>query len=287
MRTPSAIFVSLALAGVLTAQSVPVPADAAQQPREFVYREIDGQELKVFVFVPPDGIPGGQTSAVLLIHGGAWTMGSADWTFEAARRFAALGMVAVSVDYRLSQGGVTPIEAVDDVRAAFRWVRRQATEFHIDPSRVAGYGVSAGGQLAAVAAQVDFPGDGIEDTSSKPDLLLLWSPAVFAPTHLLQGRGNASDHSPMRHAGAATPPTSIVNGDKDTVTPLQDARDFRDRVVRAGGVCELQVYPGVGHLLTRNVANQLSDFDPDPAFRADGYAQFERFLRERGYLPGK
>ena len=287
MRATSVIFMSLALAGVLTAQSVPAPADAAQQPREFVYREIDGQKLKAFMFVPPGGVPGGRTSAVLLIHGGAWTMGSADWTFAAARRFAAMGMVAVSVDYRLSQGGVTPIEAVDDVRAAFRWVRRHAAEFLIDPERVAGFGVSAGGQLVAVAAQVDLPGDGGDDTSSKPDLLLLWSPAVFAPTHLLQGRENTSDHSPMRLAGTATPPTSIVNGDKDTVTPLQDAREFRDRVVRAGGVCELHVYPGVGHLLTRNVANQLSDFDPDPAFSADGYAQFERFLRERGYLPGK
>ena len=180
---------------------------------------------------------------------------------------------------------ITPIEAVDDTRAAFRWVRRHALEFHIDPKRVAGYGVSAGGQLVAVAAMVEAPDDGIEDTSSKPNLLLLWSPAVFAPKHLFQGRGNASNHSPMQHAGAATPPTCIVNGDKDTVTPIRDAQDFRERVVRAGGVCELHVYPGVGHLLTRNVANQLSDFDPDPAFRADGYAQFERFLRERGYLP--
>jgi acetyl esterase/lipase len=47
-------------------------------------------------------------------------MGSADWTFEAARRFADLGVVAVSVDYRLSQGAITPIDAVDETRAAFR-----------------------------------------------------------------------------------------------------------------------------------------------------------------------
>jgi acetyl esterase/lipase len=134
---------------------------------------------------------------------------------------------------------------------------------------------------------VDAPDDGIDGTSSKPNLLLLLSPAVFAPKHLFQGRGNASDHSPMQHAGAATPPTCIVNGDKDTVTPIQDAQAFRERVVRAGGICELHVYPGVGHLLTRNVANQLSNFDPDPVFRADGYAQFERFLKERGYIPRK
>jgi len=287
MRAPSASLMFLALTGVLSAQSVPAPSSAAQQPREYVYREIDGQKLKAFMFFPPGMVSGGQTSAVLLFHGGAWTMGSADWTFEAARRFAGLGVVAVSVDYRLSQGAITPIEAVDDTRAAFRWVRRHASEFHIDPKRVAGYGVSAGGQLVAVAAMVDAPDDGIDGTSSKPNLLLLLSPAVFAPKHLFQGRGSASDHSPMQHAGPATPPTCIVNGDKDTVTPIQDAQAFRERVVRAGGICELHVYPGVGHLLTRNVANQLSSFDPDPVFRADGYAQFERFLRERGYIPRK
>ena len=45
-----------------------------------------------------------------------------------------------------------------------------------------------------------------------------------------------------------------------------------------GGVCELVVYPGVGHLLTRNLANQEDDFDPDPAARDDGNARQRVFL---------
>lgn len=133
----------------------------------------------------------------------------------------------------------------------------------------------------------DFPGDRIDRTSSKPGLLLLWSPAMDAPTDLLQGHANASDYSPIELSGASTPPTCIVNGDKDSVTPLVRAERFRDRVIKTGGICELNVYPGVGHLLTRNVANQLSDFDPDPKFRADGIARLERFLREQGYLSVK
>lgn len=55
----------------------------------------------------------------------------------------------------------------------------------------------------------------------------------------------------------------------------------------SGGVCELNVYPGVGHLLTRNLANQVSDFDPHPEFRADGKARHERFLRDRGFISVK
>jgi len=54
-----------------------------------------------------------------------------------------------------------------------------------------------------------------------------------------------------------------------------------------GGVCELHVYPGVGHLLTRKLSEQEVTFDPDPKFRADGIAQHIRFLKERGYISGK
>jgi acetyl esterase len=292
MRTKYFYTLILALALVLTAHTVPAANDAGPQSRAYVYREVDGQKLNAYVFAPRGEVSLKPTAAVLLFHGGGWVAGNADWTAGEARRFAAYGLTAVSVDYRLTEGKTTPIEALDDARAAFRWVRRHAAEFNIDPQRVAGYGVSAGAHLVAAAATIDLPGDGIDDASSKPDLLLLWSPALDVAADkwfvkLLQGRANAADYSPLKHAGASTPPTCIVNGDKDTLTPLSKAERFRKRVVRAGGICELHVYPGVGHLLTRNLKDQEDNFDPDPDFRADGKAQFERFLKERGYLSGK
>ena len=206
MRTKLAYLLILAWTGVLSAQAVPAAADAAQQPRPYVIREIDGQKLNAYVFQPQGKISLKPTAAVLLFHGGGWVAGSADWTSNEARRFADLGLTAVTVDYRLSEGKITPIEALDDARAAFRWVRRYAAELNIDPRRVAGYGVSAGGYLVAAAATLDLPGDGIDDTSSKPDLLLLWSPALDVAADgwfvkLLQGRANAADYSPLEHAG--------------------------------------------------------------------------------------
>ena len=72
MRSKLTIVFILALAGVLTAQSQPASVDASQQPREYVYREIDGQKLKGFyVFPLPRGFRW-QTPPVLLFHGGAW-----------------------------------------------------------------------------------------------------------------------------------------------------------------------------------------------------------------------
>ncbi|MBN1939290.1 MAG: alpha/beta hydrolase [Candidatus Aminicenantes bacterium] len=287
----SFIFV-LTLAGAVSAQT-PTPKVAnLPEPRAYVYRETGGQKLQAFVFAPQGAVPGKPTAAVLLFHGGGWIAGSADWTFEAARRFAAHGLLAASIDYRLVNETITPIEALDDTRAAFRWIRSKAVEFGIDPKRVAGYGVSAGGHLVAAAGTIDFPGEKIDGTNSKPDLLLLWSPALGVEADgwfikILRNRGKASDHSPLEHAGASAPPACIVNGDKDTLTPLPRAEQFRDRIIRAGGVCELHVYPNVGHLLTRNLADQEDNYDPDPQFRAEGNQRLIDFLRKHGFILDK
>jgi hypothetical protein len=58
-------------------------------------------------------------------------------------------------------------------------------------------------------------------------------------------------------------------------------------MVAAGGTCELNVYPGVGHLFTRNLANQEDDFDPDPEKRADANEKHRRFLMKLGLISGK
>jgi acetyl esterase/lipase len=78
------------------------------------------------------------------------------------------------------------------------------------------------------------------------------------------------------------PPVMIALGEKDTLTPLRGARAFCDRAIAGGGRCELQVYPGLGHLLTRNLANQEDDFDPDPVARDDAIAKQNAFLRHSG-----
>jgi acetyl esterase/lipase len=285
-------FSILALAAGPAGASVQGSSPAPGPPRTFTYREIGGQALKAYVFSPSKRDGHRQAPAVLLFHGGGWSTGSPEWTFEAARRFASLGLVAVSIEYRLSQGGITPIEALSDTCAAFQWTRKHAVELNVDPERVAGYGVSAGGHLAAAAASPGCHGADADGPRSSPDALLLWSPALDVTTdgwfrRLLQGRAPAADLSPAEHSGSATPPTSIVHGAKDTLTPLSGVKRFCERAVNAGNVCELNVYENVGHLLTRNLKNQESDFDPDPGARNDGIVRQERFLRTRGFIPDK
>ena len=259
------------------------------EPEVTIYREIGGQALQVHVFRPDLKDNTGPTAAIVLFHGGGWVVGGPEWTDPTAQRFAQLGIVAVSVEYRLSNDAITPVDALDDTRAIFRWVRTHAKELNIDPDRVAGYGVSAGGHLVAAAATIPCGKADAGGSDARPDLLLLWSPALDVARDgwfrkLLQGHGDASDYSPVEHAGVGTPPTCVVHGEKDTLTPLSGVNRFRDQVIKAGGICELHVYEGVGHLLTRNLENQEDDFDPDPEKRADGIAKHEHFLRTHGYI---
>jgi hypothetical protein len=91
--------------------------------------------------------------AMVFFHGGGWVSGEPAWAFSQARHFASLGMVAAAVQYRLSdQITVTPLEAMTDTRASIRWLRTNAKMLGIDVKRVAAYGWSAGGHLAASAA---------------------------------------------------------------------------------------------------------------------------------------
>lgn len=95
----------------------------------------------------------GPVPTLLWLHGGGWVTGSLD-TSDTAARFLAdrVGAVVVSLDYRLAPEHVWPA-GLADVLAALTWVRDEVARLGGDPARLAVGGDSAGGNLAAIAAQ--------------------------------------------------------------------------------------------------------------------------------------
>jgi acetyl esterase len=116
-------------------------------------------------------------------------VGSPDWVYDAAKRYASSGAVAVAAEYRLSdQKSISPLDAMADARDIVHWMRLNSAELSIDPDRIAAYGVSAGGQLAASLATID---DGpANPISPAPNAMVFISPAVSveqAPRVILSG----------------------------------------------------------------------------------------------------
>lgn len=265
---------------VLAAAGLPA---VAQNARTMTYKTVGDRTLTAHVFTP-DTSGGGARPAALLFHGGGWIAGEPEWTYAAARNLVREGLVAIPIQYRLSGDDSTPADALADACDAFAWARAKAVELGVDPARVAGYGVSAGGHLVAAAGLGACP-----DGGKGPDLMLLWSPALDLANNgwvrRLLGGADPAAISPLSLASRGGPPTTIVQGGADTLTPARGARAFCDALRDAGGECELHLYPGLGHLLTRNLSNQESDFDIDPEADSDGDARFNAFLAVHGYLP--
>jgi acetyl esterase/lipase len=216
-------------------------------------------------------------------------MGEPSWAFARARHFAERGLVAVAAQYRLSdQKTITPLEAMADARAVIRWMRSNAGMLGIDADRIAAYGWSAGGHLAASAAIFNPAGED-DRVSAAPNALVLTSAALSLGSdrwlqRLVLQRASAQDISPDEHVRKGLPPTLILQGDVDTVTPLAGARRFCDRMRDAGNVCELHVYEGFGHLFTPAGVRDDGMPQPDPATSKDAVARADRFLTGLGYI---
>jgi len=273
----------------LVAGTATLAEPARLEPVEHVFATPGGAQLEAHVFSPP-GVGKEKRAAIVLFHGGGWTMGEPSWAFSRARHFAERGMVAIAAQYRLSDSeSVTPIEAMEDARAAIRWMRVHADSLGIDPKRIAAYGWSAGAHLAASAAVFSRASDDADKVSASPDALVLVSPAVslMADAHLrrlLGTRAQARDISPDEHVRKGLPPTLILQGDVDTVTPIGGVKRFCDRMREAGNVCELHVYEGVGHLFTPAGTPDDGIPNPDPTVSADALARADQFLGTLGFL---
>jgi acetyl esterase/lipase len=127
----------------------PVPS-SVQVTRDIVYAQYPRRELKLDLYLPPGG---GQRTrpGLIVVRGGGWRSGDKDAFSFIAGQLAKEGFVAASVEYRTSSEAKFPA-AVNDVKAAVRWMRAHATMYGIDPNAIGAIGGSAGAHLVAMLA---------------------------------------------------------------------------------------------------------------------------------------
>ncbi len=260
-----AILLALAAAGCAT--TVRTGADSVRLTADQIYAQPDGVALRADVYAPPAP---GPHPAVLVLHGGSWQRGSRGDVAAIARRLAAAGYVAVAADYRLAPEHPFPAQ-LDDSRAALRWIRRQAAHLDVDPTRVAAFGYSAGGHLAALLAtdppddaaarvQAAVAGGAPTDLGRFGDVRVMRTLLGDDPV-ALPARARAA--SPLSYVSSDDPPLFLYHGRADWLVDPVHAEVLRD-ALRDVGVPVAYYETPYGHMAT-------FAFDDDTVAAAIGF----------------
>lgn len=273
------------LAATLLAPLIEARAQKSESPEpseKRVYKEAGGKGLEIWVWKPANWKQEDRRSAVVFYHGGGWKGGNPAAFGRQSAKLAEKGMVAFSVQYRLtSQPGVTVEDCVKDARSAYRWVKTHAGELGVDAGKIAAGGGSAGGHLAAALVTLGNFDDEKDDKSVviDPAALVLFNPAVKLDFEQARVRAEKEGRkleelvklSPHHHLKAGHPPTVIFHGDADVTVPIESVQAYSAKVKELGGACEVVVTAGQGHAF----------FNKEP-FVWETLARAEAFLRERG-----
>jgi acetyl esterase/lipase len=256
-----------------------VACGAPVEHHDVVYDARFGDATAMDVFLPAGS--GTARPAVLFVHGGSWSGGGRGDFTAAAARLARSGYVTATIDYRLVPDGAFPGD-VQDVACALAFFEAHATDYGLDPARVAIMGYSAGGQLvslygldpgepsfvpACAAGAPRHPPRAVIDGAGPTDLRAIEGPAVRA---YLGGSSDAVPTvydlaSPLTHAHAGgKPPFLIIQGGGDWIVPEHASFALRDALTAAGNQAEFLAIGGGGHLL-----NPTPDGDLELAVSTD------------------
>ncbi|MFC7265093.1 alpha/beta hydrolase fold domain-containing protein [Streptomyces lutosisoli] len=227
--------------------------------------------------------------AVVWIHGGGWLEGDRRYpppTIPVELLHGSVlqaGLALVSLDYRHSLEAPFPAQ-LHDVKAAIRYVRRFADTLGIDGDRIAVWGESAGGHLAALSGLVgsndrqgvDLEGsEGTTEESSSVRAVVDWYgvselisllshtlpavPGLDYPspfTALLGGAtgeelvARAAIASPVTHvtAGSPPPPFLLIHGTNDGLVPYSQSEALAEALEQIGADVTLQPVADADHI---------------------------------------
>ncbi len=260
--------------------------------KDVEYANPDNQHLMVDM-ARPAAASAGLLPAILCIHGGGFRAGDRHGYDGLVQEFARRGYVAVTVEYRLAPKYQFPAQ-VFDCKACVRWLRANASKYHIDPNRIGVTGGSAGGHLAqflgVTIGQKQFEGDegNLKQSSAVEVVVNQYGPSDFTKSYgksvdaaevlpLFLG-GNLETaklrhivSSPLNWVSPDAAPTLCIHGTKDNYVAYEQAVWMVDRLKECGVEAVLMTMEGAGH-----------GFGGDDAKRADAamFAFFDSHLKK-------
>lgn len=223
------------------------------------------------LYLPSEGA--GPWPVIVWVHGGGWQNGSKEQCPPLRSGYVGMGYAVASVNYRLSGEAVFPAQ-IADCKAALRWLRAHATEYHLNPDAFGAWGASAGGHLVALLGtsrgvkEFDL-GENLEQSSQVQAVCDFFGPSdlavmVTTPGYERHGLADSPESkliggmpsenpekaraaSPVTYVDASDPPFLIVHGEKDPVVPADQSTRLQAALGKAGVTSQLILLPGAKH----------------------------------------
>ena len=238
--------------------------------RNIEYGQAGGERLLLDAHAP-DG--DGPFPVAILVHGGGWSSGDKGGSNQPGNGaditpwFAPLSAASFtwfSINYRLAPKHRWPA-CFEDVQTAIRWVKANAPRYKGDPTRIALFGHSAGGQLvclAATQAEADTRVQAVVGfapvTDHEQELPIRGGlsqslqqlhdrPKEITPESLAILRHTSA----INHVKPGLPPFLLIHGDADKTVPYVQSLNFQTRLRSAGVACDLITIPQGPHALHR------------------------------------
>jgi len=226
---------------------------------------------KLDLYLPKKDHTTDKLPLIIWVHGGAWRAGSKKNC--PATRFLRKGYAVASINYRLSQHAIFPVQ-IEDCKAAVRWLRANSNRYGLKPKRIGVWGSSAGGHLVAllgtagdvkefdkgrdlnVSSRVQavcdyfgptdftkmsqFPSKIRHDAPDSPESKLIGG-------SIQENKEACQRANPITYVTKDDPPFLIVHGDKDQSVPHNQSQLLYEALKKAGVQVKLHTVKGAGH----------------------------------------
>lgn len=251
------------------------------------YSSYEGQPLPLAIYRATPGKARTNAPVLVYVHGGGWGGGSLHDRAADMRWFADRGFLVISVEYTLSSVDRPTWDlAPQQIGCALAWIAANAADFGGDPSRLALFGESAGGNLVLNVAytansrslQPSCPGTLPRIAATVAAYPILDAVRMYENDDLIAGPfarqmttwytgGTPAEYpdryaaiSPVTHIQPAAPPTLLLPGLADHLLPPQPAFEFAAKAVAVGVEARVIAFPYGEHSFDQrsgSVGNQL------------------------------
>jgi len=234
------------------------------------------QETKLFAFLPAKEER--KKMAIIIIPGGGYRHLTYDLGgYSYAKWLNTLGISAFVLNYRLptspdlKQREIGPLQ---DIQAAIKLIRKNASQYGISPDQIGVLGTSAGGHLAAMVSNISTDYTELKgewtSISTVPNFAILVSPVIDLGEFAHKGSRvnllgeNASDekikeYSMQNCVTEKTPPTILFHAQNDNAVPVINSILYYEAMIKNKVKGAMLIFPEGEHNIGISNKTALTD----------------------------